>query len=234
MRLAGRAGRFAFGLTPRTIWLLAAGLLLALPGFFRRAPRLRHAGRGMRWCCLRSFLDGLRLPAAAADHRRALVEQRTGARQRDRDSSLSVEHSAGTILDCRLIDDLPDALVADACHATACAYFRACQRRCATNSSRASAAMCKPERCYLRYCFAARTGGALGRWRRSSKRCACIRRCGRAKTRRFFWRAAGRSTCNFARRASAAWAATSRACANISRATTCATCAGRRRRGAAS
>ncbi len=27
-------GRFAFGLTPRAIWLLAAGLLLALPGFF--------------------------------------------------------------------------------------------------------------------------------------------------------------------------------------------------------
>ena len=33
-------GRFAFGLTPRTIWLLVAGLVLALPGFF--SPRLAY------------------------------------------------------------------------------------------------------------------------------------------------------------------------------------------------
>ncbi len=31
---------FAFGFTPRTIWLLVAGLALALPGFF--SPRLAY------------------------------------------------------------------------------------------------------------------------------------------------------------------------------------------------
>jgi hypothetical protein len=31
---AAPRGRFAFGLTQRTIWLLAVGLVLALPGFW--------------------------------------------------------------------------------------------------------------------------------------------------------------------------------------------------------
>ena len=56
-------GRFAFGLAPRTIWLLAAGLLLALPGFFRPTW-----GYGMlAWdalVLLAAILDGLRLPRA--------------------------------------------------------------------------------------------------------------------------------------------------------------------------
>ncbi len=55
-------GRFAFGLTPRAIWLLAAGLLLALLGFFDA----RLAYGMLVWdalVLLAAFLDGLRLPS---------------------------------------------------------------------------------------------------------------------------------------------------------------------------
>jgi uncharacterized protein (DUF58 family) len=103
-------GRFAFGLTPRTIWLLAAGLLLAQPGFF-------HAswGYGMLvWdalVLLMALLDGLRLPAA----QRITIERswsNAPALDSETEIELAVEHSAETILECRLVDDLPDALVA--------------------------------------------------------------------------------------------------------------------------
>jgi uncharacterized protein (DUF58 family) len=103
-------GRFAFGLTPRTIWLLAAGLLLALPGFF-------HAswGYGMLvWdalVLLMALLDGLRLPAA----QRITIERswsNAPALDSETEIELAIEHSAETILECRLVDDLPDALVA--------------------------------------------------------------------------------------------------------------------------
>ncbi len=103
-------GRFAFGLTPRAIWLLAAGLLLALPGFF-------HAtwGYGMlAWdalVLLLALLDGLRLPAA----RHITIERswsNAPALSSETEIELAVEHSAEAILECRLVDDLPDALVA--------------------------------------------------------------------------------------------------------------------------
>jgi len=54
---------FAFGFTPRTIWLLVSGLALALPGFFNA-----WWGLGMiPWDALvlaAAFFDWLRLPAA--------------------------------------------------------------------------------------------------------------------------------------------------------------------------
>ena len=103
-------GRFAFGLTPRTIWLLAAGLLLALPGFFRATW-----GYGMLiWdalVLLAVFFDGLRLPPA-----QQITIERSWSNVPSLDSEteiqLAVEHSAETILECHLVDDLPDALVA--------------------------------------------------------------------------------------------------------------------------
>ena len=103
-------GRFAFGLTPRTIWLLAAGLLLALPGFFQASW-----GYGMLvWdalVLLAMLLDGIRLPAPAA-----IAIERSWSNAPALDSGteigLAVEQTGKTILECRLQDDLPDALVA--------------------------------------------------------------------------------------------------------------------------
>jgi uncharacterized protein (DUF58 family) len=103
-------GRFAFGLTQRTIWLLAAGLLFALPGFFRATW-----GYGMlAWdslVLLAAVLDGLRLPLA----QQISIERswsNAPALDSETEIQLAVEHSAQTILECHLVDDLPDALVA--------------------------------------------------------------------------------------------------------------------------
>jgi uncharacterized protein (DUF58 family) len=106
-----RRGRPAFGLTPRAIWLLAVGLALALPGFFRATW-----GYGMLvWdalVLLGALLDGLRLPAA-----QQITIKRSWSNAPALDSEteieLAVEHAAETILECRLLDDLPDALVAE-------------------------------------------------------------------------------------------------------------------------
>jgi uncharacterized protein (DUF58 family) len=103
-------GRFAFTLTQRALWLLALGLVLALPGFFSA-----HLGYGMLvWealILLFALADGLRLPAAEQ-----IAVTRTWsnapALASETEIELAVEHDAGTILDCRLIDDLPEALAA--------------------------------------------------------------------------------------------------------------------------
>jgi uncharacterized protein (DUF58 family) len=104
-------GRFAFGLTPHTIWLLAAGLLLALFGFFDA----RLAYGMLVWdalVLLAAVLDGLRLPSP-----QQISVERSWSNAPALDSQteieLAVEHNAATILDCRLIDDLPAALVAE-------------------------------------------------------------------------------------------------------------------------
>ena len=103
-------GRFAFGLTSRTIWLLAAGLLLALPGFFRPTW-----GYGMlAWdalVLLVVLLDRIRLPLA----QQITIERswsNAPALDSETEIQLAVEQSAETILECHLVDDLPDALVA--------------------------------------------------------------------------------------------------------------------------
>ncbi len=103
-------GRVPLGLTPRAIWLLAAGLLLALPGFFRASW-----GYGMLvWdalVLLAAILDGWRLPAA----RRITVERSwSNAPSLDSETEieLAVTHDRATILECKLMDDLPEALVA--------------------------------------------------------------------------------------------------------------------------
>jgi len=103
-------GRFAFGLTSRAIWLLAVGLVFALPGFFRATW-----GYGMLvWdalVLLAVILDGSRLPAA----QQITIERswsNVPALDSETEIQLAAEHRAETILECKLIDDLPDALVA--------------------------------------------------------------------------------------------------------------------------
>ncbi len=103
-------GRFAFGLTPRAIWLLVAGLLLALPGFFD--SRLAYGMLVWDGLVIAAALwDGMRLPAP-----QLITVDRSWNNAPSLDSEteidLGVEQRGGTILDCRVVDDLPDAFVA--------------------------------------------------------------------------------------------------------------------------
>jgi uncharacterized protein (DUF58 family) len=105
-----RSRWLSFGLTARTIWLLVAGLLLALPGFFD--TRLAYAM--LVWDVLvivAALFDGLRLPRP-----RTISVGRSWSNAPSLDCEteieLSINQSGTTILDCRLVDDLPDALVA--------------------------------------------------------------------------------------------------------------------------
>jgi len=102
--------RFAYGLTSRAIGLLAAGLLLALPGFFVSAW-----GYGMlAWdgvVLLAALLDGLRLP----EPQKIKVERswsNAPSLGSETEIELAVRQSSEIALDCILIDDLPDALLA--------------------------------------------------------------------------------------------------------------------------
>lgn len=102
-------GRFGFALTPRAIGLLAAGLLLALPGFF--SPRL---GYGMlMWdalVLLAALYDGRRLPTPGL-----ITVGRAWSNAPALDSTTEIELAAtqqGEIaLDLRIVDDLPEAFV---------------------------------------------------------------------------------------------------------------------------
>ncbi len=103
-------GRWAFGLTPRSVALLLAGFLGLIPGFWDA----RLAYSMLAWdllVLLFAFLDGLRLPAA-----RDLAATRTWSNAPALDSEteieLTLENHGNLIVECRLVDDLPTALVA--------------------------------------------------------------------------------------------------------------------------
>jgi uncharacterized protein (DUF58 family) len=101
--------RWAFGLTPRSITLLAVGLLLALPGFFDA-----HLGYGMLvWegiVLLAILFDASRLPSP-----KEITLERAWNNAPSLDSKteieLAVEQQGGVVLECRLVDDLPEAFV---------------------------------------------------------------------------------------------------------------------------
>jgi uncharacterized protein (DUF58 family) len=102
--------RFAFGLTPRAIWLLVAGLLFALPGFFD--ARLSYGM--LLWDGLviaAALWDGARLPAP---HLITVERSWSNAPSLDNDTEIElvVTQNGSAILNCRIVDDLPDALVA--------------------------------------------------------------------------------------------------------------------------
>jgi uncharacterized protein (DUF58 family) len=103
--------RFAYGLTPRAIGLLLAGFIGLLPGFFDG----RLAYSMLAWdalVLLFALLDGLRLPAP-----KSLVGIRTWSNAPALDSEteieLTIENNGRLIIECRLLDDLPAALVAE-------------------------------------------------------------------------------------------------------------------------
>ena len=106
-----RRRRWAFGLTPRAIGLLAAGFLLLIPGFWD--SRLAYAM--LAWdalVLLVALLDGLRLPRAEQ-----FTVGRSWSNAPSLDSlteiELTVENHSHLIVECRLMDDLPQALVAE-------------------------------------------------------------------------------------------------------------------------
>jgi len=99
---------WAFGLTPRAIALLLAGFVWLIPGFWD--GRLAYAMLG--WdalVLLAALLDGLRLPRAEQ-----LTAGRSWSNAPALDSrteiELTIENMGRTIVDCRLVDDLPAAL----------------------------------------------------------------------------------------------------------------------------
>jgi uncharacterized protein (DUF58 family) len=99
----------SFGLTPRTIGLLAFGFAWLIPGFWD--GRLAYAM--LAWDVLvlaAALLDGLRLPAASElDAGRSWSN--APALDSETEIELTIENRGRTIVDCRLVDDLPPALV---------------------------------------------------------------------------------------------------------------------------
>ena len=102
--------RWAFGLTPRAIGLLAVGFVWLIPGFWEG----RLAYTMLAWdflVLLAALLDGLRLPRAAK-----ITVGRSWSNAPALDSEteieLTVENHGRLIVDCRLIDDLPPELIA--------------------------------------------------------------------------------------------------------------------------
>ena len=218
--------RWSFGLTPRSIALLIAGFAFLIPGFWD--SRLSYAM--LAWdalVLLAALLDGMRLPRADK-----LTATRSWSNAPSLDSQteieLTIENNGSVIIECRLIDDLPPAL-RDASAQQEPIHVTAFPRVPANGSlSRGTAGA---RRLHHGPALRSLSFAALRlaeRWarRRWPRRCASIRRCAPAKSSRYSWRAAGRSTCNCGKRGSAASGATSKACATTAKATTCATSAG--------
>jgi uncharacterized protein (DUF58 family) len=106
-----RRHRWSFGLTARTIGLLLAGFVWLIPGFWDgRLAYTMLAWDGL--VLLFALLDGLRLPATAQ-----LTAGRSWLNAPALDSEteieLTIENHGRMILDCRIVDDLPPALVAE-------------------------------------------------------------------------------------------------------------------------
>ncbi len=105
-----RRRRWSFGLTPRAIGLLIAGFIWLIPGFWN--ARLAYAM--LAWdglILLAAVLDGLRLPRAAQ-----ITAGRSWANAPALDSEteieLTIENHGRAIVECRLLDDLPAAMIA--------------------------------------------------------------------------------------------------------------------------
>jgi len=106
-----RRRRWSFGLTPQSIGLLLVGFAWLIPGFWD--GRLAYAMPA--WdalVLLFALLDGLRLPGAAqlTAGRSWLNAPALGS---ETEIELTIESRGRMILDCRLVDDLPPALVAE-------------------------------------------------------------------------------------------------------------------------
>ncbi|HEY9127722.1 MAG TPA: DUF58 domain-containing protein [Acidobacteriaceae bacterium] len=102
-------GRLAFGLTPRAVWLFAAGFLLLAPTYF--APSLAWLMPAWGALILLAVLvDGLRLPRPheITATRAWLSAPALGSSV---EVELTIQQQGGILLLCDLIDDLPAELV---------------------------------------------------------------------------------------------------------------------------
>ncbi len=109
---ASRSGRFAFGLTRRTVLLLLAGTLWLVPAFFVRGFVWGLAAWDVTVLLL-AFFDGLQLPAP---QRIQLARSWISAPALGNSTvvELAVRHGGGQVLSCRLMDNLPPAFLEDA------------------------------------------------------------------------------------------------------------------------
>ncbi|MGA2351619.1 MAG: DUF58 domain-containing protein [Terracidiphilus sp.] len=106
-----RRRRWGFGLTPRCIGLLLVGFVWLVPGFWD--GRLAYAMLAWEGLVLLFALwNGLRLPASA---QLSVTRSWSNAPALDSETEieLSIENRSRMILDCRMVDDLPPALVAE-------------------------------------------------------------------------------------------------------------------------
>jgi uncharacterized protein (DUF58 family) len=106
-----RRRRWGFGLTPRAIGLLTVGFLWLIAGF--RFGRLAYVM--LAWdavILLAALVDGLRLPRPGQ-----LTAGRSWSNAPALDSQteieLTIENQSRMIVECRLVDDLPPALIAE-------------------------------------------------------------------------------------------------------------------------
>ncbi len=102
--------RWGFGLTPRSIALLLVGFIWLVPGLWNgRLAFAMPAWEVLVLLC--ATLDGMRLPAAGK-----LMAERSWSNAPALDSEteieLTIENHGNMIVECRLLDDLPPALVA--------------------------------------------------------------------------------------------------------------------------
>ena len=102
-------GRFAFGLTARALFLLGAGFLWLIPGYY--IPRFAYIM--LFWDGLILFValfDGLRLPRPATINagRSWLSAPSLGTSV---EIELSIAHQNSIVLDCQILDDLPPQLL---------------------------------------------------------------------------------------------------------------------------
>jgi uncharacterized protein (DUF58 family) len=103
--------RWSFGLTPRVIGLLTGGFLLVLPGFWD--SRLGYTM--LIWdalILLAAFLDGWRLPEPG-ELRAVRSWSNAPALDGETEIELTLENQGRMIVKCRMVDDLPPALMAD-------------------------------------------------------------------------------------------------------------------------
>ncbi|HEY0795259.1 MAG TPA: DUF58 domain-containing protein [Acidisarcina sp.] len=105
-----RRGRISFALTPRALWLLVAGSLWLVPGFFH----FRFAWGTLIWdgvVLAVALADGLRLPPPSA-----ITAERSWsnapALANETEVEISLTQHGRQILRCAVIDNLPDAFVA--------------------------------------------------------------------------------------------------------------------------
>jgi uncharacterized protein (DUF58 family) len=115
--------RWSFGLTRRSIALLTAGFLLLVPGFWLSG--LSYAM--LIWdalVLLGTLLDGLRLPSVS-QLSAARTWSNAPALDNQTEIELTIENHGRTIVHCRLVDDLPAALIEDPRSLELTAFLRA-------------------------------------------------------------------------------------------------------------